>query len=645
MRNIFKINKIKEVSQTEEPKIATQEENLDTPLLKDSAPVDVRLDILNNYFLQCKENGIELTPEMAEKEISESLEIKQEQLLDKEIKDPEIKDIKRDTATEVNNRMSKKAESHQTVLKYLREKVFKSNYAKAAFVTAMLFLKFNPAQAENGEKKVEDKKDSKTEQTVKNVNPQDGGDKTFKASAEDFNRLNKKVKIEATTYFDNDKANLNDKAALIAEFDKFLSSINETNFQDIMDRPFYFKGSSSEVPRPEGNEKLTKDRLTSFRQAWQEAVVNHDFSSQLSSEHSHEFTDKEVSEIYPTNGPEKGVTRVVDLIDPATGKNFTSEKVAAMGDDERKALQDKCRYTNFEVGSSMFDLAPCDEFIILIDESGSMDKTKKNMANELRYLNEDKPITVGYFSSGISKLEKVSGSRQAAELMSKMPTEGSSSERIVSSAIDYLNKAATLDQEKLKAGEEISIKSMALATDEGIQDANYINKLAKIAEQTKTTVNFYVFYESGSKYIKISLTDLNKKIVKIAEAEIMSQQEQAAKNLLVQNERVAKTVDKVMQRLATADYDMRNDLEKAGIKGSTEEIKKQLLDKDFVALKVLEGSRYFKDLIDVKFNLLSAKSNLYKTGQLSVEKQLATAMKINVLEDKAGNAITFPIYP
>ncbi len=113
----------------------------------------------------------------------------------------------------------------------------------------------------------------------------------------------------------------------------------------------------------------------------------------------------------------------------------------------------------------------------------------------------------------------------------------------------------------------------------------------------------------------------------------------------MQNERAVKAVDKVIQRLATADYDMRNDLEKAGIKGSAEEIKKQLLDKDFVSLKALEESRYFKDLMGIKWNLLAAKSNIYKTDRLSVDKQLANSMKINVLEDKAGNAVTFPIYP
>jgi uncharacterized protein with von Willebrand factor type A (vWA) domain len=158
----------------------------------------------------------------------------------------------------------------------------------------------------------------------------------------------------------------------------------------------------------------------------------------LSPDKIQKILDKKTSESYPKNGPEKGVTYLTGLIDKETNQKYTTEKlelVKKYQPAEYQKLLDKCRYTNFEVTSSMFDISAYDECIILIDNSSSMGETQVNMASELSSLNEDKDVTVGYFSSSIQMVEKRNNSKEASKVLSKMSTDGSSTELALTSAI------------------------------------------------------------------------------------------------------------------------------------------------------------------------------------------------------------------
>lgn len=657
MWNIFKHSKNSETSTNKRSEAIFQSENLagseleNSPTenlaeskLENSPAIDLRLEALVDYFDQCEKNGIEITPAMAENEILNKLGIKVEELLEAEIKDPELKKIHEDIIAEIQKMMAQKATDQKTILSYLRETVFKSNFAKAAFVTAMLFLKFNPAHSADDNKKIPEQKKDKTEQNINKTNALEGDDaKIYVANAEDFNKLDKKVKIEAISYFDTDKADLKNIPALSDEFENFLSSINETNFKKIMDRDWTIKGSSDEQIRPAGNEKLTQARISAFGELFGEILKNHDFSQQLPAEKTEQVLAKKISEIYPTSGQEKGVTYITDLKNQETGEKFTTKEVSALNPIERQVLLDKCRYTNFEISSSMFEISAYGQCIILVDNSPSMENSQKNMADELRYLNENLPVTVGYFSSELSVIEQRSNSQEAATVMSKMPTKGATNERAFSSAIQYLEKVAKSDKEKIDSDHKIS-KIIYIATDEALQDANRVYELTNLTKANPNieyTIKFLMFSNNGSKVIKLSLEDLINKVEKIAESGIKAKQEEANKNLIAQTERANNQVEKILQNLNNSD--LQNALANVGVKGNKDEIKKQLLEKDYLQLKALESNRLCKNLINAKYELLLATSEVNKANELTVAKQLETKLTINILEDSEKKSVKFPI--
>ncbi|MFZ2310390.1 MAG: hypothetical protein WAW11_02500, partial [Patescibacteria group bacterium] len=346
--------------------------------LVDSEPIDVRLNVLNDYLKQCKDNGIEITPEMAEKEISENLGLNISELLDTEIKDDSIKDVNTDIAAQIEAMMNQKATSKGTALSFLRDQVFKSNFAKAAFVTTILFLKFSPGQAAND--LVKDKDNQKTE--FKKPVKLDGGDddKNYKTGAEDFKGAEKKITIKAGSFFETDKAEIKNQSELGAKFDSFFSSINSQNFEKIMEHNWIFSSSSDERKTSNwggSNKNLSDARFAEFKQAFEEAKNNHTFSN-LSEDQVKQILDKPILNVQP----EDGVTHITDLVNPKTNQNYTEKEVKALDSVTRDKLLEKCRYANFEVESTMFEVGTYGQFILLVDDSPSMRASKANMAEE-----------------------------------------------------------------------------------------------------------------------------------------------------------------------------------------------------------------------------------------------------------------------
>ena len=271
----------------------------ESPELADSEPIDVRLNILNDYLKQCRENGLEVTPEMAEKEISENLGLNISELLDKEINDQDVKEPHVDVITQIEAMMDQKATDQETVLSFLREKVFKSNFAKAAFVTAILFLKFNPSHASTDP--VKGKDNQKTE--FKKPAQSGGGDddKNYKASAEDLKTPDQKITIKAGSFFETDKAEIKNQSELGAKFDGFFSSISSHNFDKIMAHNWIFSSSSDERKTSNwggSNKNLSDARFAEFKQAFEEAKNNHTFSG-LSDDQVKQILDKTILNVQP----------------------------------------------------------------------------------------------------------------------------------------------------------------------------------------------------------------------------------------------------------------------------------------------------------------------------------------------------------
>lgn len=493
-------------------------------LLHDSEGIDIRLEALNEYFKECEEKGIEMTPEMVKLEVRDKLGVEVEELLGKEIDDPEINESHTAMVKGIDDLMNQKATENKTPLSVLRDKVFGSKAAKVAFVSAMLLLKFNPAAAQNTEKKVFDKDHVKTSIDAKKVINPDGNDgKTFKTTAEDYENHSKKVIVKAGSNFDSGKAMLKDPKGVNTKFDKFLSEINKENFSSLMSQNWTVKGSSDETRNIQkgGNEKLTQDRIESLKVNLEKTLHSHDFSKQLSEDQVKKIVEKQFLEIYPKDGLEKGVTYINDLINPVTKVYFTDSEIKTIKDTnpaEYKNLLKACRYTNFELeieNNKMFNIDNYDEAALLCDDSGSMTNTRGGMAKSLDSLSVDKPLKLAYFSDRIDDAaNSVANSKAAAKsiLNSRNFGYGSQNEKALNSAIEYLNHFKPIVDAK-KLNKEFSKRILYIATDEGLHDTGSILELERLAQEKHTDVEFLMFYDKGTKFIKVDLETLKEKVI------------------------------------------------------------------------------------------------------------------------------------
>ena len=613
--------------------------------LIDSEPIDIRLNVLTDYFKQCQEQGITITPEMAQKEISENLGIEASELLNKYLNDPEIIKVHRDIAAEVEEMMTQKASDEKTALSYLREKIFKSNFAKAAFVTTILLLKFNASHASDNQDNVK-VKDQKKVEFQKSVTPEGGGDQDKNYdSTHDFNQ-EKKISIQAGSYFETDKANLNNEADLAHQFDNFFSSINDGNFDKVMSHDWVFASSSDERQTSNwggSNKNLSDARFESFLKLFNEVRANHDFKG-VSPDHVKQILDKPIENVQPLGGE----THITDLINPETGQKFTKQEVSSLNNDAREQLLEKCRYANFEAESSMFKIGNSDELILLVDNSPSMKTSKVNMANELKYINKDLPVKVGFFSSELDDIKEVSSSQEAALEVMKAPSEGSGSERALSSAINYL--------EHISPDDTLN-KTIYVATDEGLQDLSKVLQLTDLAKQTNTQVTFLMFYENGSKFIKMGANDLLNEFKKNVETNILTHQETLSKNIVHYEQQIDDLVEKITNKLHDSSFEtgkMFDALAADGIKGKIEDIKQALLEADFQDLKNIESSYLGGKLVQAKQNLVFNKIIL-EDAKLPLDQQLVESNsftdrlkinemnKITTFEDSKGGKVEIPI--
>jgi len=549
MLNPFKKAEAPKAENIEELPIEQPEDLEIKENLVDSESIDVRLEALTDYFNQCEKNGIEMTREMVETEIRERLGLEIEDLLGEKITDPELKLTHEEIVSRIKEVMNQKAEEKGTPLSYLRG-MFKSQFARFAVVTALMILKFgiNPTYAAEHKDTKENIKDKIEHETKKPVSHEGDGDKTFKATIENFNG---KILISATNSFETDKADLKDDGKLSAEFDKFLSSIDKTNFNSLINQDWAIKGSSDErkTSWAGGNMGLTHDRIEVVKLFLLEILAHHNFGDKLSSEQIKQLMEKKINEVYPTGGAEKGVTYLTDLVNPVSGHNYTEAEIKNVKDtnpSEYHKMLDKCRYTNFELSASK--TAPVvtekiepikkpidqkvdnqknkipeipkiitgdnfDKYYFLVDNSASMGGTKKNMAKELSSLNINKPFMMANYSDKLSGIKSEKSSQELAEKMTIMDTEhASDTELTFSSAIKFLEKIEKQEHKQIQNNEQLPKGIMYIATDETLQDVNHIDQLKTLSAKTNTQVEVLVFYDRGHKFLRLSLDDIQKQI-------------------------------------------------------------------------------------------------------------------------------------
>jgi hypothetical protein len=542
----LKVDKNEESTVEQVEKLETEESVAEqVEKLEDSEPIDVRLEALTDYFDQCEANGVEMTKEMVETEIRDRLGLEVEELLGAEIADPEIKTTHQEVIAKIKEIMNQKAEAKETPLSFLRDKVFKSKFAKAAFVSAMLLLKFNPTQAAD-HKNTDNIKDKVEHEVKKPVGSEGDGNKTFKASAEDFSSPDGVVIMSATSNFETDKADIKDASKIINDFNKFLSSIDKDNFNSLISQDWTVKGSSDErrTNWAGGNEGLTQARIQAVVEIIKTVLASHDFAGKLSPDQIKQVLSKAILESYPTSGTEKGVTYLSDLVNEDTNESYTEQELKTMKEKDPREYQkllDKCRYTNFELTASkdepkfekidpktppikietpiktpdipkiIIESENFDEYYFLIDESPSMTSTKKHVSKELASLNIEKPFMMANYSDDLSRVVHENDSKSMAKKIIKMDTEHSSGRELsFAAAIKFLEKIEKKQEKKIKNNEVLPNGVMYVTTDEILQDVDRLEELKALSIKTNIKIEILVF--KGSKFLRLGLDDVKKQI-------------------------------------------------------------------------------------------------------------------------------------
>ncbi|MFZ2310126.1 MAG: hypothetical protein WAW11_01120, partial [Patescibacteria group bacterium] len=271
----------------------------------------------------------------------------------------------------------------------------------------------------------------------------------------------------------------------------------------------------------------------------------------------------------------------------------------------------------------------------------------------LRYVNKDMPVKIGFFSGSLDGLEQVGGTQEAADKILKMATTGSGAERALSSAIQYL--------EKIPEG-DVSSKTMYVATDEGLQDLDKIYKLNSLAEKNNTQVTFLMFYENGSKFVKIDANGLLEKVKHNTENNIKIRQQEIAKSVSFYEKEVNGLVNDIKNTLKSGSFSVSaifDALEKDGIKGSVSDIIAAVAKAEFQDLKNFEKTSLGKRLVNAKQRLVTNESLLFylqqplekqidQSGQLAnnfgEELQLKNVTSLTNFEDVKGNQVEIPIF-
>jgi hypothetical protein len=166
-----------------------------------------------------------------------------------------------------------------------------------------------------------------------------------------------------------------------------------------------------------------------------------------------------------------------------------------------------------------------------------------------------------------------------------------------------------------------------------------------------------MFYEKGSKFIKVSAQELLDKFNKNIESNALARQELLNKNIAVYEKRMASLVDDIANKITDGSFEASNiytALDRDGIEGDKDQIKKTLLEIDHGSLKNLDNFYLGKKLVETKMNLehnkylltnfQSTPAGLENLADSSGKLQLNENLKLTTFEDGKGGTVTLPIF-
>jgi hypothetical protein len=337
-------------------------------------------------------------------------------------------------------------------------------------------------------------------------------------------------KLEATSYFKTDQADISpeNEKKLADYLDKFLNTITPENYQEEIKKAWIIRGSNDEreTHKWEGkNENLTNARIDAMAKVMYGTLKNHNFGK-LTEKQAETLRNKEISRSYPKGRADKenGVTYLTDKINPDTNSQYSEEEITAMKKNDPAKyheLMESCRYTNFEVETTFFNLSQYDRINFLIDESGSMNASKAFISDQLRKIEFNKPIDLFLYSDQFDPKSEINchNNFEAADKILSQSKDGSFRERQIDAALGLVTRLAEAAEEKQKKDGQLEKQKIYIATDEALQGLNSttLEVLYAKAKQANIEIEFVLSYSKNnnkigatqeSGLIKISLDDL-----------------------------------------------------------------------------------------------------------------------------------------
>ncbi|MCD8528313.1 MAG: hypothetical protein LRY41_03260 [Candidatus Pacebacteria bacterium] len=348
-------------------------------------------------------------------------------------------------------------------------------------------------------------------------------------------KVDKKIEgfsIDVEQTFKTDKADISPESAqkIYESAQEFLASISAAEAQNILDADWKLFGSSDERPTnawgERGNEALTEARLNAAFKIFDDARQNFDFAQAgLSADVIEQIKNKKIT----FEMPEGGVTHVAEFINPATGENFTEAEIASLQKNnpaEFALLLQKARIVEFrldvtrgvdqqdvpqedyevlepsiETNTSLYErttnlemfriLDQYDAFTLGLDNSQSVDYAElidglSTYAGERSDVFE-KMKHVASFSHNADAGIEIKNLKSFNNFIKKIENKGDNRERIVTSAIQMLDREAPAAEGMKKA--------LIMWSDEMIQDAEYIQALQQKAQEKGIDVIFALSHD------------------------------------------------------------------------------------------------------------------------------------------------------
>lgn len=429
---------------------------------------------------------------------------------------------------------------------------------RAAFVSLMLLAKMAPAAQAAPEKEgVKDEKKDRMEELAYTDSEKEANN-TYYASAKDFrSEMARKtidakpleidvketsnfIQLEMANYFDTDSDYIPVEAQkkIKSDFEKFLSCITPESAQELVSSEFKLYGSSDERMTNNwegGNEELTKARLESAERILSSFLQNYPFEN-LPADLAEQLRAKTFEKVMPTsaNGPEAGVTYIADLINPATGNNYTETEINILktnNPDEYKKLLDDCRKISFEVETIKADEVEVENRPPDIEEKEDPNKppaierlnnwqnvsllfdNSPSVGNSYNYMaeivgNQDfggLKVNFGTFSNQLDELKEYNSSQDVVKAINSIKFDGNSYEMTLTAVKSAL--------EKMPEAQKNVVFAM---TDEPFQDVSWesIQELKKMSAEKNAQIYFYYADDKSKAVRQISLADLEKALEK-----------------------------------------------------------------------------------------------------------------------------------